>query len=513
MTDKQKDTLPAAPPQLPIDKVPPAPGEEVRRGPKQPQLLRGMKDILPVDQMLWQVILRRVDDEAAAYGFERIEVPIVEATSLFNRSIGTETDIVEKEMYTFADKGGDSIALRPELTAGIARAYIEHGMLNLPQPVKLYGDGPIFRYERPQAGRYRQSSQIDFEVIGDAHAVADAELIILLNHFFRSFGLTPSPQVNSIGDQNCRPAYKKALVDYCKTRKNQLCEDCQRRLLKNPLRLLDCKVPDCQAITADAPQIVDHLCEDCKNHFVRVLEYLDEAEVPYVLNPRLVRGLDYYSRTTFEVWSADSAEGGALALGGGGRYDGLIEALGGRPTPAVGFAVGLERLVHLLKERQYVPERVGKGELFLAQLGEPARKRALKLFNDLRAAGFRVTAAFSKEGIKPQLEIANRLNVKFSLIIGQKEMMDDTILVRDMENGIQEIIDYKKVVVEMQKRLSKTINGVARFTHQPGAEGETHPHRRRKSGDEPERLIENIDEMPEDSGLNEKSQSDNPGTE
>lgn len=422
---------------------------------KLPQLLRGMKDILPVDQPYWNAVLNAVDAEARAFSFEYIEVPVLEATSLFKRSVGEATDIVEKEMYTFADKGGDSISLRPEFTASVARAYIEHGMLNQPQPVKLYTVGPLFRYERPQAGRFRQHTQFNFEVIGEAHSIVDAQLMLLLDHFYRGFELTPSFQINSIGDANCRPAYVKLLKAYAQKHKEKLCEDCRERLQQNPLRLLDCKQPGCHEVLRGAPQTVDHLCEACKDHFVRVLEYLDEVDVSYVLNPRLVRGLDYYTRTTFEVWASEDETGAQAALGGGGRYDGLIEQLCGRPTPAVGFGVGIERVVHLLKERGFTPPLPAPPMFFVAQLGEPARKRALKLFNDLRAEGYRVAEAFSKEGIKHQLEVANRLKVQFALIIGHKEMIDETILIRDMESGIQEVLDFAKVMPELRKRLEK----------------------------------------------------------
>lgn len=454
MTERSANPAGAVPTSVPV--------EPPKRGPKPPQLLRGMKDILPVDQPYWRAVGALIEAEAAAFTLLKIDPPIVEATSLFNRSIGDATDIVEKEMYTFLDRGGDSITLRPEFTAGIARAYIEHGLLNQPQPVKLYAVGPVFRYDRPQAGRYRQHTQFGVEVIGDDHPVVDAELLMLLWHFTTTLGLTPSLQINSIGDSVCRPNYKRALKSYYTPLKDRLCDDCQRRFLKNPLRLLDCNVLECRELAAGAPQIVDHLCQPCQAHFVRVLEYLDDAEVPYTLNPRLVRGLDYYTRTTFEVWSSDSEEGRQVALSGGGRYDDLLEQLGGRPTPAIGFGLGLERLIHVLKERGYVPPSPAVAELFVAQLGEPARKRALKLFTDVRAEGFRAAEAFSKEGIKGQLEIANRLGVKFAVIIGQKEMMDDTILLRDMENGIQEVIDYQKILPEIRKRLSKTgSNGVA----------------------------------------------------
>lgn len=430
------------------------------RNPNAPQQLRGMKDILPADQPWWEAVRRQADLEAAAFGFGRIETPVVEATALFQRSIGEATDIVEKEMYTFTDKGGDSVTLRPEFTAGIVRAYLDHGLVAWPQPAKLYTLGPLFRYDRPQAGRFRQFWQLNFEVIGDAHPVVDAELLLLVYHFFTALRITPSLQVNSIGDGQCRPAYVKALTDYLKPRRAQLCEACQRRLQNNPLRVLDCQQPICRAITQDAPPTMDHLCEDCRQHFTRVLEYLDEVDVPYALNPRLVRGFDYYTRTTFEVWPSDDEAGGQSALGGGGRYDGLAEVLGGRPTPAAGFALGVERIVHLLKERQAPVPQPEPPEVFVAQLGDAARKRALKLFRDLREAGVRATAVFSKEGIKPQLEAANRLKVPYALIIGQKELLDGTVMFRDMESGIQEVVDVAKIVTEVKKRL-KRVNGAA----------------------------------------------------
>lgn len=433
-----------------------APPEIPPRSPGAPQLLRGMKDILPTDLPWWDFLRRQTDAEAAAFGFSRIETAVLEPTALFQRPLGEGTDVVQKEMYTFSDRGGDSVTLRPEFTAGVMRAYLEHGLIAWPQPVKLFTSGPLFRYDRPQAGRYRQFWQLNFETIGDAHPVVDAELLMLCEHFFRACGLTVSLQVNSIGDAQCRPAYHKALVEHLKPHRAQLCEDCQQRLQKNPLRVLDCKQALCRQLTQDAPQLVDHLCEDCRQHFTRVLEYLEEVQVPYALNPRLVRGFDYYTRTTFEVWPSDDESGSQSALGGGGRYDGLSEALGGRPTPAAGFALGIERIVHLLKERQIAMPPVPGPDVFLAQLGDAARKRALKLFRELRDAGVRVTGAFSKEGIKPQLEVANRLKAPFALIIGQKELLDDTVMFRDMESGIQEVVDAAKVVAEVKKRLGRT---------------------------------------------------------
>jgi histidyl-tRNA synthetase len=415
------------------------------------QLVRGMHDILPAEWPWWEFIIGEVQDLARAYGFQRIETPVLERTSLFTRAIGVATDIVEKEMFSFVDQSNDHLSLRPEYTAGIARAYVEHGMLSLPQPVKLFSLGALFRHERPQSGRYRNFWQFDFEILGEASATADAQLIIIAAAMMESLRLNVAIQVNSVGCQVCRPTYKQALTEYYRTKRSVLCEDCKRRLQKNPLRLLDCKEEGCRSLVSGAPQLVDHLCNDCRTHFVRVLEYLDEVELPYQLNPYLVRGLDYYTRTVFEVWGPEE---GKSALAAGGRYDNLVAELGGQPTPAVGFAGGMERIVNELKLRQVSIPLTPAPDLFLACLGDAARKKALRLFEDLRRQGIRTAESFTKDGLKQQLEAANRLGVKFALVLGQKELTDGTIIVRDMENGIQEIVDFQKVIEEVQKRLA-----------------------------------------------------------
>ncbi|MEK7164408.1 MAG: histidine--tRNA ligase, partial [Patescibacteria group bacterium] len=285
---------------------------------------------MPEEAIYWLKIRAIAEKIFGDYGFGFIDVPILEPTSLFRRSLGEATDIVEKEMFTFTDRSRDSVTMRPEMTAGIARAYIEHGMFNRPQPVKLWSIGPLFRYDRPQAGRYRQFHQLDLEIIGNEREVADAEIIFLSFLFCRELGINVTVQVNSLGSDEARKEYIKVLKEFYRAKRRHLCEDCKKRLLKNVLRLLDCKEPGCRALLSEAPQLLDHLDDDSKKHFVKVLEYLDEAEVPYVLNPFIVRGLDYYNRTTFEIWAADSAAGPAdsvetapNALGGGGRYDGL----------------------------------------------------------------------------------------------------------------------------------------------------------------------------------------------
>lgn len=424
-----------------------------------PQLLKGMKDILPEEQKYWNYLVEKVKNIAEAYGFERIDTPILEPTSLFIRSIGKNTDIVEKEMFSFVDQGGDHVCARPEITASIVRAYNEHGMINRPQPVKLYSIGPVFRHDKPQAGRYRQFNQYSFEVIGEASSVIDAELISLQYHLFKDLGLDSSIHINSVGCKECRPNYAHLLQEYYRSRRKNLCDNCKRRYSKNPMRLLDCKEKVCNEMVEDAPQMVDNLCEDCRAHFVKVLEHLDAAEIPYTLDARIVRGLDYYSRTAFEFFpiakEAEKTERQS-AISAGGRYDGLVQLLGGREgVPACGFAGGIERIILSIKDSAIsIPEPINP-DVFLAQIGDSARKKSLKLLEDLRSAGLRVRANLSKSSLSNQLATAAKLNVKFTLILGQKEVIDSTILIRDMSSGSQEIIDVKKIVSEINKRLLK----------------------------------------------------------
>ncbi|MDD4901230.1 MAG: histidine--tRNA ligase [Patescibacteria group bacterium] len=448
-----------------------------RRG-KFVSRLRGMKDVLPEEYRYWNLVIKKATELAKSYGFKRLDTPVLESLELYERSSGRSSDVVTKEMFSFVDKNDDRIALRPEATPGVVRAYIEHGMFNLPQPVKLFWLGPVFRHDKPQAGRFRQFSQFDLENIGETSPVADAELIAVTYYFFRELQIDVVIQINSIGCSVCRKDYLVKLENFYKERgrRAKLCHDCKKRLVKNPLRLLDCKEKACVEMAAEAPQIVDSLCDDCRNHFIKVLEYLDELDIPYNLNPLLVRGLDYYNRTVFEVWpsaaeaAVEVAPGGAEklagkaageraeqprqnALGGGGRYDGLVEYMGGRPTAACGMAIGLERVIMKIKEKNIPLKDDEKGDIFLAQLGDQARRKIMKLFEVLRKAGFNVREAFTKDSLKSQLEAADKMGVKYSLILGQKEVMDGTILIRDMESGIQEIIDYKKIVAELEKRL------------------------------------------------------------
>lgn len=420
-----------------------------------PQLVRGFKDILPDEQKYWDAIRDELRSISNDYGFSRIDLPAVEDTSLFVRAVGKETDIVEKEMFSWVDRGDEKLSLRPEATAQIARAYLNHGMMAYPQPVKLYYIGPMFRHERPQAGRFRQFHQFGFEIVGETHPVLDAQLIIIAYNFFKKFGVETNIQINSIGTPESRKTYKTHLVNYYKSQKSDLCEDCKVRLSKNPLRLLDCKNEKCQVIREDAPQIVDFLDEESKNHFVKVLEFLDEQGIPYNLNPYLVRGLDYYTKTVFEVWSTAQGEHkGQVALAGGGRYDNLIGQFLGRGVPAVGFAVGIERAIARIKESGYQPPELWKSDVFVAQLGEAPKRKALKLFEELRSEGVRVSASFSKDDLKNQLSLASKMNVKYTLILGQKELSEGTILLRDMDGGMQETIAFNRITKELKKRLS-----------------------------------------------------------
>jgi histidyl-tRNA synthetase len=418
--------------------------------------LRGMKDVLFDEYKYWNLVRKKTSDLARFYGFMPIETPIMECADLYDRSTGRSSDIVTKEMYSFVDKGGDRVALRPEATPGLVRAYNEHGMLNLPHPVKMFWMGPLFRHDKPQSGRYRQFHQADFEMFGEAGPVADAQLILIAYNIFKELQIDVQVQINSIGCKSCRDEYITKLLEYYKERgkRAKLCLDCKKRLVKNPLRLLDCKEEKCIEMREDAPQMVDSLCNDCRDHFIKSLEYLDELSVPYNLNPYLVRGLDYYNRTVFEIWSTEDDQGRQSALGGGGRYDSLVEHMGGRPTPACGFAIGIERTILKIKDNNIPLKQEGRDDVFLAQLGDSSRRKAMIMFEELRKAGINVRQSFTKDSLKAQLEEANLLGVKYSLILGQKELVDGTILLRDMESGIQEVVDAKKVKQEIEKRLT-----------------------------------------------------------
>ena len=417
------------------------------------QALRGMRDILPDEQPYWERVRRILTHASQEYGFQRIDTPLVEFTHLFTRSIGHATDIVEKEMYTFVTRGGDKVSLRPEFTAGIARAFIQHGMGVLPKPVKLFSLGPVYRYDRPQEGRYREFWQGNFDMFGESDPILDAQTIQLAYRVVQQLGLKNIEfQVNSIGVPESRRDYEKALVRYFEAQKNKLCQSCRDRLTTSPMKILDCKEDKCIQLTLHAPQSLDYLNEESREHFKRLLEYLDELELPYTINTRLVRGLDYYTKTVFEIWSSDN-EGKKYSLGGGGRYDGLIQMLGGEATPAVGFGLGLDRIVLEMKRTQVKPYQEPKARVFLAQLGDMAKKKSLKLFSELEKDGILIAESFGRGSLKSQLRVANRLGVEVTIIIGQKETLDETAIVKDMVSGTQETVTHLKLVDAVKKIL------------------------------------------------------------
>ena len=412
------------------------------------QAPRGTADLLPSEQKYWRYIESKAREIASRYGFGRIDTPTFEDSDLFVRSVGEGTDIVEKEMYTFEDRGGDSVTLRPEGTAPVCRAYLEHGMHNLPQPVRMYYFCPVFRYERPQAGRFREHHQFGAEVLGDADPSVDAEVIEMAWELMLSLGLLEiNLLVNSIGDDVCRPGYVERLRDYYTGHHDKLCADCKGRLERNPLRLLDCKVETCHALGDQAPQSVDHLCEDCQEHWSKLLSYLDTIRLPYQLDHRLVRGLDYYTRTVFEVQPVEG--GGQSTICGGGRYDGLITQLGGRPTPGIGFATGMERLTLNLKRSEVpVPEEPSPKYL-VANVGDEARNAAVELAVRLRRAGVGAILSSGTRGLRGQMRQANALEIPYALILGDDEIQKGEVVVRDMVSSTQESRPLSEFIQEV----------------------------------------------------------------
>jgi histidyl-tRNA synthetase len=408
--------------------------------------VRGVHDILPDTSPTWQRLEGTARRVFEAYGYREIRLPVFERSELFARSIGEVTDIVQKEMYTFEDRAGESLTLRPEATASLLRAYIEHGLHVQPKPVRLYTLGPMFRYERPQAGRYRQFHQIDAEAIGgEEQAAVDAEVIAMLMELFRQLGLANrlELQINSIGDRACRPAYRERLLQYLRQHAARLCEECRERMERNPLRVLDCKKPDCRALLDQAPVMLDFLCADCAEQFRRVRHYLESMDIGYALNPRLVRGLDYYVRTTFEVTTTDL--GAQNAVAGGGRYDGLIELLGGPPDPATGFAIGEERVVLLLGDGAADQRPLA----LLIPLGDEALARLLPVAQAVRAGGVPVDLGYGVRKLRSELERANKLGVAYAVIVGSEELAQEEAVLREMKSGVQRRVALDALPAEL----------------------------------------------------------------
>lgn len=412
---------------------------------------RGTVDVLPQEQQYWRYVERRAIELCQRFGYQRIDTPMFEAASLFVRSVGGETDIVQKETYTFQDRGGDPLTLRPEGTAPVCRAYLEHGMSNLPQPVRLYYFCPIFRYERPQAGRYRQHHQFGVEAIGDADAMVDAEVIHLAWLLTQELGLKGlSLLVNTIGDAACRSSYLRELKGYYQQHLDKLCGDCRARYQQNPLRLLDCKQETCQPYILQAPHSVDSLCAACREHWDKLQVYLHLAEIPYREDHRLVRGLDYYTRTVFEIQPPD--EGGQSTIVGGGRYDGLMEALGGPPTPGIGFGSGIERLILNLKRQGVSLEETSFTRIVIACLGEEARRQGMKLAIALRKSKVTALIAPGNRSLRSQMRYASAMQAQFAIILAEEEMSRGALAVRDMATGTQEEVPQGELTSYLSRK-------------------------------------------------------------
>ena len=412
----------------------------------------GTHDILPQNQAYYDKIYKTVKDIVSFYDFGKIDTPILEDANLFIRSVGENTDIVEKEMFILKTKGKDYLALRPEGTAPIMRAYIENGLLSLPQPVRLWYFGPFFRYEKPQAGRFRQFNQFGIEIIGESDSIVDVQSVLIMYKVLQELGLNDLiVKINSIGDDKCRPIYRKDLIKNLRNNKDSLCEDCQKRIKTNPLRVLDCKNEKCQQVLLGAPQSIDYLCEECKKHLKDTLEYLDELKIPYLLESKLVRGLDYYTRNVFEIESTRSG----VVLAGGGRYDNLAKVLGGGNVSACGAAAGIERIINEMKETKNRPILKDVPDIFFTQIGPLAKKKSLPILENLRKAGLKVGESFGKNGLKDQLGKASRLGVKAVIILGQKEAINDKILIRNMKTSKQVEVKQEEIVKELKKILKE----------------------------------------------------------
>ncbi len=432
-------------------------GDTAGKSRQRYQSLRGMRDILPEDTAYYQLVERTFWTVASQHGFAEIRTPVLEPAELFTRSVGESSDIVHKEMYAFDDRSGNTVALRPEGTAGVARAYLEHGMGSRPQPVKLSYLQNHYRYERPQAGRYREHRQFGMEIFGSADPALDAEIILATWQAYQALGLPDiAVQLNSIGDATSKRAIRKTIVEHLSPHRAKLSADAKRQLTENPLRILDSKDPAMQPLIEGIPPLIDKLTTEDRDHFTTVLEYLEQADVPYELNPRLVRGLDYYTRTVFEFWGS---AGGNASLGSGGRYDHLVETLGGPQVPGVGIGVGVDRVVEYLKQSKGASKIPldSSPQVFVVQLGDSAKKISFGLLDQLTREGISVTSALGKDSISAQLKMANKFGVPLALIVGQKEAMDRSIIIRDMSSGMQDTVPVDEVAAELKRRIPSPV--------------------------------------------------------
>lgn len=412
---------------------------------------RGTRDILPATVGHWRYVEEKIRQLCHRYSYEEIRTPIFEHTELFLRSIGETTDIVDKEMYTFVDRGGRSITMRPENTAAVVRAFLEHKLYAQPQPVKLFYIGPMFRYDRPQAGRFRQFHQFGVEVLGAQQPMVDAEIMVLALQFFQELGLRDyTLHINSVGCPVCRPRYREALQAFLRDKISGMCEDCQNRFEKNPLRILDCKHESCRRLSQGAPEVRDCLCDDCRRHFAAVQQYLAAVGVAYQIDSRLVRGLDYYTKTAFEIQYAPL--GAQSAICGGGRYDGLVQEMGGEPTPGIGFAIGLERLLLALEKQALLPDSRRRLDIYFAPLDATAQEMAFQWLCAVRQAGFAADIDFLGRSLKGQLKYAAKYPADFAGIIGAEEYQHGQVTLRNLTTGEQEMVDQPTLLARLGKR-------------------------------------------------------------
>lgn len=426
--------------------------------------VKGTKDVLPGEIYKTQYIESTALDVAERFGFKEIRTPVFEHTELFQRGVGDTTDVVQKEMYTFDDKGGRSITLRPEGTAGAARSFLENGLCNETLPQKVCYLTSCYRYEKPQAGRLREFHQFGVECFGAQSPLADAEIISLANTFFKELGVKDlTLEINSIGCPICRAEYHKALKTYFEGRKDELCDTCKDRLERNPMRILDCKSPVCSEIAKDAPVVLDYLCDECREHFEKVKSYLNAQNIAFKVNPRIVRGLDYYTKTVFEFISESIGAQGTVC--GGGRYDGLIEELGGQKTPSLGFGLGIERLMLLMEAQGCEFPKESMPDLFIAALGEKAQLKAVEIANDMREEGFTCLYDVNGRGLRAQMKYANKLGAKYTIVLGDDEVESGIAKLKNMESGEETEIALQTFVsgfysISLEKELDDlTING------------------------------------------------------
>lgn len=413
------------------------------------QAPKGTRDILPSESYKWQFIEKKINEICRDFGYKEIRTPVFEHTELFQRGVGDTTDIVQKEMYTFLDKGDRSITLRPEGTAGVVRSYIENGMASLPQPVKLYYNISAYRYEKMQKGRYREFHQFGVEAFGSAGPSIDVEIISLLDLFFKRMGIDKvSLNINSIGCPKCRTSYNEKLMEYLRPSLDSLCETCKGRFNRNPLRIIDCKEEKCKKITANAPSLIDNLCEECSSHFEGLKSGLDNLDIKYNIDKNIVRGLDYYTKTVFEFVSENVGAQGTIC--GGGRYDGLVEACGGTPTPGIGFAVGVERLLIEMESLGITIPEPDKPAVYIAAIGDAASQYAEKLVFNLRSNGISAERDLMQRSVKAQMKYANKINAQYAVVLGDDEINNNRAVLKNMENGEQKEVSLDSISDELK---------------------------------------------------------------